>query len=103
MHRLYINIICISYIYVLLLNPSLDIVVVSQWLLLILVAADRVFGPCGTRFRLSVCSAERLFGAVFGVPGVFGSGFTAVFGSVRQQTMLVVCSAERVFGCSASF
>ena len=31
-------------------------------------------------------SAERVFGAVFGVPGVFGSGFTVVFGSVRQQT-----------------
>ena len=31
-------------------------------------------------------AAERVFGAVFGVPGVFGSGFTVVFGSVRQQT-----------------
>ena len=49
-----------------------------------LVAAERVFGPCGTRVRLNACSAEQVFGAVFGVPGVFGSGFTVVFGSVRR-------------------
>ena len=37
---------------------------------------------------LNACSAERVFGAVFGVPGVFGSGFTAVFGSVRRQILV---------------
>ena len=36
-------------------------------------------------------AAERVLGAVFGVPGVFGSGFAAVFGRVRQQTS--VCLA----------
>ena len=51
-----------------------------------------MFGPCGTRVRLNV------FGAVFGAPGVFGSCFTVVFGSVRQETN--VCLVLRLNACS---
>ena len=47
-------------------------------------ASERVFGPCVARVRLNACSAEHVFGAAFGVPGVFGGGFAVVFGSVRQ-------------------
>ena len=57
-----------------------------------------IIGPCGARVRLNACSAECAFGAVFGVPGVFGSGFTVVFGSVRQQT--IVCFCLQLNACS---
>ena len=63
----------------------------------LLVAAVRVFGLCGTRVRLNACSAERVFGAVFGMPGVSGSGFTLVFFSVRQQAnVCLVLGGTRV-------
>ena len=48
-------------------------------------------------------AAERVFGAVFGVPGVFGSGLTVVFGSSATDILFVQRSAERVFVCSANF
>ena len=43
-------------------------------------------------------AAERVFGAVFGVPGAFGSGFAVVFGSVRRQTNFLF--SARLKACS---
>ena len=40
-----------------------------------------------------------MFGAVFGVPGVFGSGFTDAFGSVRKRTNWYSDSCPFAFEC----
>ena len=51
----------------------------------------------------TLVSAEGVFGTVFGVPGVFGSGFTVVFGSVRQgRQMFAQCKPRTLVLNSAA-